>query len=184
MTITIITQEGNYSRNISVDAAGQSKLLMEMIGEGKTHEELLRIFGDPNPSSDGEIPVKASPRILDYVIDFMEHQAKNHPWGKAFILPRVTSSDLEEYVKDKYEVEFVDLFNKGENNFTLLLEYLALANYLEVDSLRNLCLIKIAVEASGKTKYQLCELFYTNPNDLTPEVEQRVLDENPWIDTL
>ena len=123
---------------------------------------------------DDEIPLtEVTKAILEKIIVFCTYiNDKEHiPPVFAKPLPSYNLSDMI----DKWYVDFVDLEPK------VLFELVNAANWMNIRSLQDLTMAKVATLIKGKTIQETRE-FLNIENDFTPEEEAQVMDENRWAE--
>ena len=148
-------------------AAKQSVLLSDLCASDETHEQV--IF--PLPNINGV--------TLYYVIDYLEYHVNN----PSKPLERPLMDKLQNIVCD-FDKEFVFryLISDGvEKEHSLLIDVCMAANFLGVQPLLDLTCAAVASMIKGKTTEEIRELFNIE-NDFTPEEENRIKEENKWID--
>ena len=90
----------------------------------------------------------------------------------------ITSNRPSEFIKDQWEAKFITQFNLDQ-----VIQLLQAANFLNIPPLFELCCATIASEFKSrnfdevKKRFGLDDVFYT------PEEEEKIKKENPWIIT-
>jgi S-phase kinase-associated protein 1 len=140
------------------NAAKMSSLIASMLQDDEEGEE-------------SEIPLQeVTKEVLDKVVEFLlEHM--DDPMRD--IAKPIHSNKIEELVGE-WDAEFIDL--EQEFLFRLILA----ANYMDIPSLLDLSITKVATMIKGKEPDEVKRLFNIDP-DLTPEEEKLVRDQNQWI---
>jgi S-phase kinase-associated protein 1 len=144
---------------ISRKAACMSELLKSMLAD------------DDDPKEVPEIPLlDITKDVLDKVVEFLNRH-KDDPLKE--ITKPITNNNIKEIVSE-WDAKFVDL--EQEPLFRLILA----ANYLDIPSLLDLGICKLACMVKGKEPDEVKKMFNIEP-DITPEEEKLVRDQNPWI---
>lgn len=120
-----------------------------------------------------EIPLPSvTEPILRLIMAYCEQQNYVQPQP---IKKPLASDRIEEAVTEPWHAEFI-------NNMTeeVLTELTMATNYMDSRGLFDLCCAKIATMFKGKTVEEL-KARYNLTEDLTPEMEEKILKENPWI---
>jgi len=160
--VVLLPGSGNESKDkveISRKAAVMSKLIEQMLQD------------DDDPDEIPEIPLmEVSKEILDKVVEFLNHH-KDDPMRD--IQKPITTNDLKSIVGE-WDARYIDL--EQEKLFKVILA----ANYLDIPSLLDLGICKVACMIKGKDPEEVKKMFNIEP-DITPEEEKMVRDANPWI---
>jgi S-phase kinase-associated protein 1 len=120
-----------------------------------------------------EIPLPSvTEPILRLIMAYCDRQNYVQPQP---IKKPLASDRIEEAVTEPWHAEFI-------NNMTeeVLTELTMATNYMDSRGLFDLCCAKIATMFKGKTVEEL-KARYNLTEDLTPEMEEKILKENPWI---
>ena len=117
---------------------------------------------------------------LPEVTEPMLHLVMEYCHRQRYVQPRpirkpLSSDRIEDAVTEPWHAEFINALSEETLN-----DLAMAANYLDVKGLLELCYAKIATLFKGKTVEELKER-YNITEDLTPEMEERILKENPWI---
>jgi len=144
---------------ISRKAACMSELMKSMLAD------------DDDPTEVPEIPLlEVSKDILDKVVEFL-NKHKDDPMKE--IAKPIQTNDIVAIVGE-WDAKFIDL--EQEPLFKVILA----ANYLDIPSLLDLGICKLACMVKGKEPDEVKKMFNIEP-DITPEEEKLVRDQNPWI---
>lgn len=144
---------------ITRKAANMSELMKSMLAD------------DEDPDEIPEIPLlEVSKEILDKVVQFLNYH-KDDPMRE--IQKPIVTNDLKAIVGE-WDANFIDL--EQETLFKVILA----ANYLDIPSLLDLGICKVACMVKGKEPEEVKKMFNIEP-DITPEEEKMVRDANPWI---
>lgn len=118
-----------------------------------------------------EIPVPfVSDTYLQHILKFAEHHNFTPPEPPKKPLP---SKNIRDSIPE-WDAEFIENFNENE-----IIDLILATNYLDMKSLLDYCLIKIAAKFKDVTieevrkEYQITEEF-------TPEVEENLKIEYSW----
>lgn len=142
-------------------AASQSLLIADMLAD------------DDDDSSVPEIPLlEVTLPVLEKVVQFL-NQHKDNPM-KTIVKP-IQTNELSEIV-DEWDAQFMQL----DNDLEMLFKIILAANYLNIPSLLDLGICKIATMVKGKEPDEVKDLFNIE-KDITPEEEKLVREQNPWI---
>jgi S-phase kinase-associated protein 1 len=151
--------QDNVKVEITRKAAYMSELMKSMLAD------------DDDPSEVPEIPLlEVSKDILDKVVEFLNRH-KDDPMKE--ISKPIQTNNLVEIVGD-WDANFIDL--EQEKLFKVILA----ANYLDIPSLLDLGICKIACMVKGKEPDEVKKMFNIEL-DITPEEEKMVREANPWI---
>lgn len=132
---------------------------------------LSNILEDSN--SDEEIPLKQiKVEYLREIIEYAEHHNYTEPEGITCPIP---TADIRDAVKDPWDADFVSKFDDDS-----LSELTNTANYLDIRCLLDLCCGTIASRFKGKDVGMLRNDFGIS-DDFTPEEEEKVMEQFPWI---
>lgn len=120
-----------------------------------------------------ELPVDGiAPHTMDKVLAFLDYHAEN---PMATIRKPITCNVIRNFVGD-WDADFIAL----ENDQELLVSLILAANYLNCQSLLDLGLCKIATMIKDQTPEEVKKIFNID-NDITPEEEKLVRDNNLWV---
>lgn len=108
--------------------------------------------------------------IMRKVLDYCEYHHNN----RAAEIEKPLSGKLEDHICE-FDQKFINLSDD------LLINLILAANYLACNDLLNLCAAKIASSISGKSVEEMREYFGVE-NDFTPEEEEKIREENKWIE--
>lgn len=155
--LRLVTQEG---AKVSADVrlAEMSALIKNITDDSGIQEEI------PLPS--------VTEPILRKLLEYCERQQYVQPQP---IKKPLASDRIEEAVTEPWHAEFIN----GITEETLI-DLVMAANYMDAKGLFDLCCAKIATLFKGKTVEELKQR-YNITEDLTPEMEEKILKENPWI---
>jgi S-phase kinase-associated protein 1 len=146
---------------ISRQAGCQSNLIRDMI------------FNDDDKDTIPEIPIlDVSKPVLLKVIEFLNFHVDN---PMVEIKKPIKTNHLESIVGE-WDAKFVEL----DENHEMLTSLILAANYLDIPSLLELTICKLACMIKDKTPEEVKTLFNIE-KDISPEEEKMVRDENPWI---
>lgn len=155
--LRLVTQEG---AKVSTDArlADMSGLIKNIVDDSGIQEEI------PLPS--------VSEPILRLLIAYCERQNYVQPQP---IKKPLASDRIEEAVTEAWHADFINGIAED-----VLVELTMASNYMDSRGIFDLCCAKIATLFKGKTVEELKQR-YNITEDLTPEMEEKILKENPWI---
>ncbi|KAG3020214.1 hypothetical protein JG687_00013877 [Phytophthora cactorum] len=120
-----------------------------------------------------EIPLpNVRSHVLAKVVEFCRHH-KDAPMAE--IQKPLKNNVLTESV-DEWDAKFVDLEDQE-----LLFELILAANYMDIKSLLDLSCAKVACMIKGKTPEEIRATFGIT-EEFTEEEQQRILEENKWIE--
>ena len=154
--VRLISQEGEYIE-VDQETVVLSVLIKSMIDDSGTEEDI-------------PLPNVTKP-ILDKVLEFCKH-VKDDPFTE--IEKPLKTDNLRDIVSDWY-ADFVELEQE------ILFEVILAANYLDIKPLLELAWAKVATMIKGKSVVEVRNLFNIE-NDLTPEEEAQILEENRWAE--
>ena len=136
-----------------------SKLVEESLGD------------DPESHDNALLPLpKIKTQVLKKVIEYCTHY--KHVEAMKEISTPLPGDVMEEIVQDWY-CAFSDVDN------VLKYEILSAANFLNIQPLLDLMCLRISVMIKGKTAEEIRRIFNI-PEELTPEEEREILEENAW----
>ncbi len=120
-----------------------------------------------------EIPLPSvTEPILRLIMTYCERQNYVQPQP---IKKPLASDRIEEAVTEQWHAEFINDMTEE-----VLTELTMATNYMDSRGIFDLCCAKIATMFKGKTVEEL-KARYNLTEDLTPEMEEKILKENPWI---
>lgn len=152
------------------EITGQTRILVPY-NQAIQSKLVTAMLADDEDDDVPEIPLlEVSAEVLTKVVEFMAKH-ENDPMKE--IAKPITTNNLEEIV-GKWDADFVNL--EQEPLFKLILA----ANFLDLPSLLDLGICKVACMVKGKDPEQVRALFNIDP-DITPEEEKMVRDQNEWI---
>lgn len=147
---------------LSRKACMQSVLIADMLAEDEEDDNDVP-----------EIPLlEVSQPVLERVVLFLNHH-KDNPMKQ---IQRPIQSTVMEEIVDEWDAKFIALESEQEMLFKIILA----ANYLNIPSLLDLGICKIASMVKGKEPDEVKDLFNIE-KDITPEEEKLVREQNPWI---
>jgi len=155
--LQLVTQEG---AKVSADArlADMSVLIKSITDDSGILEEI------PLPS--------VTEPILRKLMEYCERQNYIQP---QLIKKPLASDRIEEAVTEPWHADFINSMEEE-----VLVDLTMAANYMDAKGIFDLCCAKIATMFKGKTVEELKQR-YNITEDLTPEMEEKILKENPWI---
>ena len=155
--LTLVTQEGH---EVSVDSRLQSFSSL-----------LQHLIADSSPQSAIYLPSLSS-AVLYKIVEYYEH---HHYTTPPPIKKPLASDRIEEAVTDPWDAPFINGISEE------LLVDVGMACYdLGLYGLFDLSCAKIAALFKGKSVEELKQKYHIT-EDLTPEMEEKILRENPWI---
>jgi S-phase kinase-associated protein 1 len=156
-TCVLVSSEGE-SFEVPKSVAVQSELVKEML--------------EDEDASDIPLPNVKS-RVLKLVVEFCHHHYNNE-------MPKIEKPLRSPNMKDicpEWDANFVDV------ELDLLFELVMAANYLDIKPLLDLICAKIATYVKGRTPEEIKASFGVT-DEFTPEEEEAVRKEYPWLDDL
>ena len=154
--VRLISQEGEVIE-ADQETVVLSVLIKSMIDDSGTDEDI------PLPNVTKSVLIK--------VLEFCKY-VKEHPLQE--IEKPLKTDNLRDIVSEWFasyvEVEQEELF-----------EVILAANYLDIKPLLELSWAKVATMIKGKSVVEVRKLFNIE-NDLTPEEEAQILEENKWAE--
>jgi S-phase kinase-associated protein 1 len=153
-------------------AGGDDSVKVTITRKAAMMSELIKsMLADDDDADAPEIPLlDVSKEILEKVVEFL-NKHKDDPMKE--IQKPIQTNKLEEIVGE-WDAKFIDLEQE------LLFKVILAANYLDIPSLLDLGICKVACMVKGKEPDEVKKLFNIDP-DITPEEEKMVRDQNPWI---
>ena len=152
-TVVLITSDG---ARVAV-----SKAFVAMSGVLSAYEDRAEI----------DVP-KVSKLDIDLIAEYLDYHCYMAPRP---ITKPLSSERIEDAVEYPWDAEFVNRLEE-----CTLIDLANASNYLDVACVFDLCCAKIATLFKGKKVEELKER-YNIQEDLTPEMEEQILKENPWI---
>jgi len=124
------------------------------------------------------LPNITSKDTMKKVLEYCEYHHNN----KADEIPKPIMGTLGEVLCD-WDKEYIKLKNDKEVTLEreVLLDLIQAANYLVCDDLLHLCCATVSQYTKGKSVEELREFFGVE-NDFTPEEEERIREENKWVE--
>lgn len=129
-----------------------------------------RILQDYNINE--EIPLRSVCSLnLQRIIDYSSHHNFSPP-----IRPKkpVVSNQLRDNFTDEWDAQFIESIPESE-----LIDLISASNYLDMKSLLDTCLVKIACSFKDKSVEEI-EKEYDIQEHFTPEVEEKLKQEYSW----
>jgi S-phase kinase-associated protein 1 len=121
--------------------------------------------------AEAEIPLlEVDKATLKKVVQFLEY----HVHDPMQEIQKPIKSTIMEEIACEWDAKFMDV--PQEELFTIILA----ANYLDIPSLLDLGIAKMATMVKDKEPEEVKRLFNIEP-DITPEEEKLVREQNPWI---
>lgn len=132
---------------------------------------LQRLIEDSSPQSPIPLPFLPSP-VLTLIVEYYEH----HNYTNPLPIPKPLASDrIEEVVRDPWDAQFITGVSEE-----VLVDMATPLYTLGLLGLFDLCCAKIATLFKGKSVKEL-KRKYDITKDLTLEMEEKIVRENPWI---
>mmetsp|Transcript_16775 Transcript_16775/g.40266 ORF Transcript_16775/g.40266 Transcript_16775/m.40266 type:complete len:171 (-) Transcript_16775:631-1143(-) len=123
-------------------------------------------------SSDAEtIPLNLKTTVLEKVLQYCDYHRDNEPKEIPKPLP---TTNLGEIVGD-WDAAFINVDDEN-----MLYELILAANYLDIKPLLDLACAKAACAIKHMTPDAIREHFNLQPEQMTPEEEQEMLEELKW----
>lgn len=150
------------------DTTGAVKLSRKAAALSGVFKEML----EEDHDEDEELPISMTRAAFEPIREFMERH-KDDPL-KTFEKP-IKTTRMEDLV-GKWDADFINRYGESPELFPLLLD----SNYLDVPSLKELCLAKLATivkttDPDGLKKWLKVQ------GEISKEEEAEVRKKNPWI---
>ena len=159
--------EGNYSLQTKdgkiFKLSKKAGVLSELLKGMKDLPEELSI-----PLNDDLSP-KTIEKLIDYLVHFNGVEPKEIP--KPLYI-----TDMKK-ITDEYSAKFVDELKIDE-----LVDMIAAAHYMKINSLLNLCCAKMVSLCKGKSEEEIFNIFSIPKGYFTPEAKEKIKENNKWID--
>ena len=159
--------EGNYSLQTKdgkiFKLSKKAGVLSELLKGMKDLPEELSI-----PLNDDLSP-KTIEKLIDYLVHFNGVEPKEIP--KPLYI-----TDMKK-ITDEYSAKFVDELKIDE-----LVDMIAAAHYMKINSLLNLCCAKMVSLCKGKSEDEIFNIFSIPNGYFTPEAKEKIKENNKWID--
>ena len=114
-----------------------------------------------------------SPKTIEKLIDYLVHFNGVEP--KEIPKP-LYITDMKK-ITDEYSAKFVDELKIDE-----LVDMIAAAHYMKINSLLNLCCAKMVSLCKGKSEDEIFNIFSIPNGYFTPEAKEKIKENNKWID--
>lgn len=114
-------------------------------------------------------------RTIEKIIEYLNHFDGNIP--KEIQKPLI-STDMKK-ITDEWSADFVDKLTIEE-----LVNITAASDYLQINSLLNLCCAKMVALSKDKTEEEIFKVFGVPPNQFTTEQKEQIKENNKWIDDM
>jgi S-phase kinase-associated protein 1 len=160
MKVKLVSMDGE-AFEVEAKVAVMSQLVQTLVADEQEGDEVQEI---PLPN------VKAP--VLAKVVEFCQHH-KDAPMAE--IQKPLKSNVLSDCV-DEWDANFVDVAEQE-----LLFELILAANYMDIKSLLDLSCAKVATMIKGKTPEEIRATFGIT-EEFTEEEQQRILEENKWVE--
>lgn len=128
---------------------------------------------EDHDETDIKIPVELDSSVLVLAIEYMNH----HRDEKAERIEKPMIKPFKSLVS-KWDYDFISKVPDKELESVIMC-----ANYLDIPNMLELVCANFVSRIKDKTPEEIREMFDI-VNDLTPEEEQRIKEENKWIDEL
>lgn len=129
------------------------------------------IFAE-DTGADREVQLpKVTAAVMTKIIEFCEHYQTE---GMTAIETPIRSTNIADMVQPFY-VEYVNLER------SMLFEIVCAANYMDIKPLMDLTCLAVTMMIKGMSVEEIRTIF-TIENDLTPEDEAQIREENRWVD--
>ncbi len=159
--ITLL-EDDSYRKQVTRDQCNRCGQLFEMLGDDVDVEE------------EKELPLSTiTAPVMDKVLVFLERHATDPM--QSFEMP-IKTNVIEDLVGE-WDVEYIKF---AEEDHELLVALMLAANYLNCPQLLKLCVLKLACMVKDMELDKVKKTFHI-PEDITPEEEKKVRDENEWI---
>ena len=155
--LRLVTQEG---AKVNADArlSNMSGLIKNITDDSGIQEEI-------------PLPNVTEP-ILRKILEYCERQN----WVQPQPIKKPLASDrIEEAVTEPWHAEIINGVTED-----VLTDIITAANYMDSKGIFDLCCAKFATMFKGKTIEELKQRYGVT-EDMTPEMEEKILKENPWI---
>jgi len=128
---------------------------------------------DDDDEQVSEIPLEeVSKDILELIVEFL-NKHENDPMKE---IPKpITTNNIHELVGE-WDANFVDKLDVN-----VLFSLMTAANYMDIPSLLDLTLTKLACLVKGKTLPEVKMTFNMQEVDISAAEEMRIIEDNPWI---
>ncbi len=159
-TINIRSKDGQTIK-VSTELRNMSKLIEETIADHADEQTY-------------EIECNQSAVNIKTIVEYAEHY--NFSKRVTDIVHPLVSCKPEEFIKDQWERNFILRLDLNQQ-----VELLEAANYFDVPSVYELCCAMIASKFKGKEFNQIKNEFGLNDVVYTPESEEQIKRDFPWI---
>lgn len=169
--ILLISKDGN-SIEIPIEVRHYSKLINTMLPENEDESE-----SESEDEGINEISLpNISTEMLNLIHTFLDYTVRNNP---VINIPKpLNSSDLNEIFGPNNKW-YADFMNSIE--ISTLFELINAANYLDCQILLDIGCATVASNIKGKTPEEIRNTFSIE-NDFSPEEEEKIREENKWVD--
>ena len=179
--VTLVSSDGQEFK-LPEKVASLSGLVKSTLGgiqnDGGADDDDEGASGDEDDGNDESLVIPLGNISGDHLADvvkFMEFHAKN-PMPE-IEKPIVSEEKFVEGLGDDFYLDFT------KRNQEYIFEMISAANFMDVAPLLDLMCASVAALLKGKTPEQIKETFGID-GDFTPEEEEQVAKENPWLEDL
>ena len=170
----ILKSKTDSSFEIDEESARLSKLIDTIIGSNDIEDGDSGSEEEDDPEL-REIPLSnISDEDLAIFVKFAT-QYKKTPFN---VIKPIISNDFTKVIPDKF---FRDLVPTDLEKIYSLVKT---ANYLDCPPFLDLFCAKLATLLKDRTDEELAETFKADMNEFTEEVEEKILEANPWVEDL
>lgn len=167
-TIKLMSKEGEVFEALASIAA-QSKTLSNLMKETPLGEPVAL------PSIPSATLAKVVAFCMHETDDPRDESEKKEEEDPALKLDDPNHVLDKPYPLTEWDTQYLTDLDQGA-----VFELILAANYLDVSRLVKVCARKIALSVLGKTPKEIYAMFGVD-KDLTPEEEEEVIKENPWL---
>jgi len=137
---------------------------------------LVKSMLEDDPDDDDEVPEiplrEVSKDILELIVEFLNHH-ENDPMKE---VPKpITTNNIRELVGE-WDADFIDKLD-----INVLFSLTTAANYMDIPSLLDLTMTKLACLVKGKTVPEVMKALDMPDINDSPEEQMRIVKDNPWI---
>lgn len=173
-------EEALGDETVEVEVALSCKKVIFISGEGKRKEisreaaSLSELVQDMLHDDDDDVPEVPLPEVNNEVLLRVVSFLEKHKTDPMKEIPKpIPTTNLEEIVGE-WDAKFMDV------DQPMLFQLILAANYMDIPSLLDLGIGKLACMVKGKTPDEIKKMFHIT-EDITPEEEKIVRDQNQWI---
>lgn len=136
-------------------------------------KNIIQDFGDGDLSEAINIS-EVDSHIMELIIEYLNHYAGKAPPEMQRPLKSANLADVFDDWSDKFIAKL---------NIDDILDISSAANFMEIQSLLDLALAKVACMCKDKAPDEIFGVFGLKKEDISKEEVAKIKEENPWMET-